>query len=128
MNELYTALRDAGEFYAAELIVNTDRDPLYRYSRAAAAFFENAALPPYDGGRLYPCGPSLANNSRAAVKPDFSYTYSANLGRIAEKFPKRGTFLRRNFPKSRPSIPLIPSAVRDIRIPSSTTAASSRTV
>ena len=38
MNELYTALRDAGEFYAAELVVNTGREPLYRYSRAAAAF------------------------------------------------------------------------------------------
>ena len=72
MNELYTALQNAGEFYAAELLVNTDRSPLYRYSRAAAAFFEHAALTPYDGGRLYPCGASLARRSPACVKPDFA--------------------------------------------------------
>jgi hypothetical protein len=102
MNELYTALRDAGEFYAAELVANTDRDPLYRYSRAAAAFFENAALPAYDGGRLYPCGPSLAGNSRAAVKPDFSFTYSANLGSIAEKVPEARDVLAAEFSKVAP--------------------------
>ena len=128
MNELYNALREAGEYYAAELIVNTDRAPLYRYSRAAAAFFEHAALPAYDGGRLYPCGPSLANNSRAAVRPDFSYTYSANLGRIAERFRKPRPFLPRNSAKSLPSTRPTPLAVRGIRTPSSTTAASLRTV
>lgn len=102
MNELYSALRDAGEYYAAELIVNTDREPLYRYSRAAAAFFENAALPAYDGGRLYPCGPSLANNSGAAVRPDFSFTYSANLGRISEKVPDAVPVLAAEFSKVAP--------------------------
>ena len=55
MNELYTALRESGEYYAAELVVNLDRSPLYRYSRAAAAYFEHAVLTPYDGGRLDPC-------------------------------------------------------------------------
>ena len=104
-NELYHALRDAGEYYAAELVVNTDRSPLYRYSRAAAAFFEHTPLTPYDGGRLYPCGAVPANNAGNAsvcVKPEFSYTYSANLGRLSEKVPEAAKLLAKEFSQVAP--------------------------
>ena len=102
MNELYTTLRESGEYYAAELVVNTDRSPLYRYSRAAAAFFECAALTPYDGGRLYPCGASLARRSPACIKPDFSFTYSANLGGLAQKSSEAAEMLGKEFAQIAP--------------------------
>ncbi len=105
MNELYTTLRAAGEYYAAELVVNTDRSPLYRYSRAAAAYFEHAVLTPYDGGRLYPCGRSLnhnAGNASVCIKPEFSYTYSANLGALAGKSPEAAELLGKEFSQVAP--------------------------
>ena len=97
---LYKTLWDAGEYYAAELVINTDRTPLYRYACAAASYFENAALTPYDGGMLYPCGLNInknRENAHIAVKPEFSYTYSADLGRLAGKAPAAAELLAAEF-------------------------------
>ena len=44
--ELYQTLQSLDEYYAAELVINTDREPLYRYACAAASYFEHAALTP----------------------------------------------------------------------------------
>nr|MBQ4320270.1 hypothetical protein [Clostridia bacterium] len=85
---LYKELLDAKEYYAAELVINTDRAPIYRYSRAWAEYFKNAGLTPYDGGRLYPCGRSItksAENSSIAVRPEYSYTYSVNMNLLEQK-------------------------------------------
>lgn len=81
MEYSYQKLREAGEYYAAELIVNQDREPIYRYSKAYAEYVRHAVLTPYDGGKLYPCGRSLytnAENSNCLVRPNFSYTYEYN--------------------------------------------------
>ncbi len=102
MDKLYQILRDSGEFYAAELIANTDRDTIYRYSKAVAEYLKNAALTPYDGGRLYPCGQRIysnTENSHIAVKPEYSYTYSANLGRIREICEDAAILLEKEFSK-----------------------------
>ena len=95
-NELYRTLQNVGEYYAAELVINTDRAPLYRYACAAASYLEHAALTPYDGGMLYPCGLNInknAENAHIAVKPEYSYTYAANLGLLAQKVPAAAELL-----------------------------------
>ncbi|NLF85023.1 MAG: hypothetical protein GX571_02820 [Lentisphaerae bacterium] len=76
MRSLATQLRQAGEVYAAALLEHPERTPLWRYSRATADFFKGASLPHYDGGRLYPCGPSFSASTPLAVKPEFSFTWS----------------------------------------------------
>ena len=60
--ELYNKLLSEGEYYAAELLINTDRSALYRYSKAVSAYFKNAELTAYDGGWLYPCGLNINKN------------------------------------------------------------------
>lgn len=106
--ELYQSLQSLDEYYAAELVINTDREPLYRYACAAASYFEHAALTPYDGGMLYPCGLCInknAENAHIAVKPEYSYTYSADLGRLAQKLPEAAELLAAEFSRVVPIRP-----------------------
>ncbi len=105
---LYRTLQAADEYYAAELVIHTDREPLYRYACAAASYFEHAALTPYDGGRLYPCGLCInknAGNAHIAVKPEYSYTYSANLAHLSQKSPEAAELLTAEFAKIVPVSP-----------------------
>jgi len=102
MKEIYNTLREAGEYYAAELIVNTDRSPLYRYSRAVAEFLVHTALPQYNGGQLYPGGVGFAGISRAAVKPEYSYTCSVNMGAVNNISPEAAELLAAEFSKVAP--------------------------
>ncbi|MBR5871492.1 MAG: hypothetical protein IKZ09_10710 [Clostridia bacterium] len=106
--QLYNALMEAGEPYAAALVIHTDRAPLYRYACAAASYFAHAALTPYDGGQLYPAGRCInknAENAGIAVKPEFSYTYSADLGRLAQKVPEAAELLAVEFSRVVPVRP-----------------------
>ena len=105
MMSLYESLRSAGEFYAAELVVNTDRTPLYRYSKAFAEYLKHATLTPYDGGRLFPCGRNIsrnAENDHISVRPDYSFTCGADLGRLNIKFPEAAHILWNEFSKVAP--------------------------
>ena len=105
---LYQALCEAGEYYAAALVTDTDRMPLYRYAHAAALYFEHAALTPYDGGALYPCGRCInknAENADIAVKPEFSYTYWADLNRLAGKAAAAAEVLAEEFSRVTPIRP-----------------------
>ena len=98
-------LREAGEYYAAELVSHAGRSPLYRYSCAAAEYFAHAVPTPYDGGRLYPCGRSVytnAENADAAVRPEYSYTCRADLSRLAAKVPEAVPVLTEEFSKVAP--------------------------
>ena len=95
-------LFEAGEYFAAELVDNTDRTPLYRYARAQASYLAHAEMTPYDGGMLYPSGKCMNKNEQnghIAVKPDFSYTYTADLGRLAQRFPAAAQMLSDEFSK-----------------------------
>lgn len=81
-------LKEQGEFYAAEVLGNEGREPVYRYSKAQAEYLKNAELTPYDGGMLYPCGLNInksRENSRIAVRPEFSYTYHYDYKILEEK-------------------------------------------
>ncbi|NLN02769.1 MAG: hypothetical protein GX174_12830 [Lentisphaerae bacterium] len=88
MKTVINQLRQAGEVYAAALLENPERSPLWRYSRATAEFFKIATLPRYDGGRLYPCGHSFSISSPQAVKPEFSYTWSLETEKLRQRVPE----------------------------------------
>ena len=105
MTDLYKSLVEKGEYYAAELVINTDRTPLYRYSCAVAAFLKNAELTPYDGGQLYPCGPCMANyhkNHHICVRPEFSYTCWADMNGLRQKSSEAADLLTEEFSKVAP--------------------------
>ena len=107
-NKLYQNLCEANEYYAAELVLHADRTPLYRYACAAASYLAHAALTPYDGGMLYPCGRCInknAENADVAVKSEFSYTYYADLGRLAQKVPAAAELLAEEFSRVVPVRP-----------------------
>ncbi|MBQ2724197.1 MAG: hypothetical protein IJF78_00665 [Clostridia bacterium] len=92
-HELYRKLMDAGEFYAAGLLLSDEdeKSPLWRYSNAVKEFLTHAPLTPYAGGRLYPCGKRLSENAdgcRMGMTPEYSYTYRLNRGAVAAKVPE----------------------------------------
>ncbi len=108
---LYTRLAEAGEYYAAELFTNTDREPIYRYAMAWASYFKNAEMTPYDGGKLYPCGQCIEKstaNSHIIVRPSYSYSYNTNttalksLDLLEEKVPGGGKAMREEISKVAP--------------------------
>ena len=88
MESMITKLRDAGEHYAAGLLECSDKTPLWSFSHATAEFFKHAALPAYDGGRLYPCGLSLTNCNPLGAVPEYSYTWRYWPGEIEKKVPE----------------------------------------
>ncbi len=94
----YEALRNAREYYLAELIVNRDRENIYRYSKAVSEYLKNAALAPYKGGKLYPCGKNInsySKNADIAVRPEYSYTLVANMDLLKEKCPEGYEFMEK---------------------------------
>ena len=98
MENLYHALRAQEEYYAAELVLNMDRIPLYRYSKAVSEYLKNARLTPYCGGKLYPCGRNInmsPENAHIAMRPEYSYTLVANMPLLKEKCPQAADFMER---------------------------------
>ena len=98
MTDVFHALCLAGEPYAAGLIESPDCSPLFRHANAYARFYREAALTPYDGGMLYPCGPAMRHNggNRAmCMKPDFSFTYSLDLAGLTHKVPDAADYFSR---------------------------------
>ena len=98
MEKLYDKLRAMDEYYAAELIMNLDRSPLYRYSKAVAEYLKNAPLTPYGGGKLYPSGRNINMSEKAAhiaVRPEYSYTTYVNMPLLKEKCPEAAEFMEK---------------------------------
>lgn len=93
MKTIVKRLRDAGEYYAAGLLENKNDTPLLAFSRATADFFAHAALPPYDGRRLYPCGLSLMNTNYLGAVPEYSYTWRYLPSEIEKKVPEAVPYL-----------------------------------
>jgi len=95
MDTVISKLREAGEFYAAGVLEFPEKTPLWRHAYATAAYFENAKLPLYTGGRLYPCGKSMTRiNSDMGVMPNYSFTWGMNYGKIREITPVGADMLR----------------------------------
>ena len=84
-SELFMSINEP---FCAGLFEDTEREPVWRYANAYRRYWENAVLTPYDGGRLYPCGKNVRLselNGAAAVRPEYSYTYSFWKSKLQKK-------------------------------------------
>ncbi len=95
MNAISQKLQSAGEYYAAGLLENPDKSPLWSFSNATAAFFCHTALPPYDGGNLYPCGNRFSSCNNICAAPEYSYTWWYDGGRMGQKVPEAVPYLNK---------------------------------
>ena len=98
MEKLYEKMRAMNEFYVAELLVNPDRSPLYRYSKAVAEYLKNAPLTPYGGGKLYPSGKSMYvadEVSHIAVRPEYAFTTRADMNLLYKKDAEVAAFFEK---------------------------------
>ncbi len=98
MEKLYQSLRNAREYYVAELMMNQDRQPIFRYSKAVSEYLKNATLTPYKGGKLYPCRRNInmnAQNADIAVRPEYSYTLFADMELLKKKCPEAHEFMEK---------------------------------
>lgn len=105
MNALYESLRKKEEYFASELVVNLDRAPIYRYSKAVSEYLKHAVLTPYDGGKLYPCGRNInfsEYNADVAVHPEYSYTMFTDTDKLRQKSAEAADFFEKEI------FPLIP--------------------
>ena len=103
--DMYEILKELDEFYAAEILGNAGREPVYRYSKAQSEYLKNAKLTPYDGGMLYPCGLNInknRENSHIAVKPEFSYSYSFDYNALKNKNPEAALLMLEEHKKVAP--------------------------
>ena len=72
----YQMFMDIGEYFAAGLFEFPEAGVETRYANALKRFWEQADLPEYDGGQLYPCGmhPFYAQKNMA-FRPHYALTY-----------------------------------------------------
>ena len=86
MTALSKQLFDLGEPYAGGFFEFPDRDRFYRYAHAQKRYWEEAQMPAYSGGRLYPSGWKMPQSM--AMFPGFSYTMDFNSALMREKCPE----------------------------------------
>ena len=83
---LYKEFMDIGEYYAAGLFEFPEAGVEERYANGLKRFFENARLPAYDGGALYPCGVHpYSCQPDLALYPHYCNTHYMNHARMKEK-------------------------------------------
>ena len=76
------------EPFAAGLFELEGASPIVRYSNALKRFWENAPLPPYLGGQLYPAGRRIFDYTKdITIYPHYSNTFHINYRRLTEKDP-----------------------------------------
>ncbi len=85
--ELFEQLMAAGEYYAAGLFEYPQRSTFYRYSNAFRRHFENAAITPYAGGKLFPNGLCTYFSCDCAVFPHYSYSFIVDEEKLARRAP-----------------------------------------
>ena len=56
MSDIYSKFKAMGEYAAAGMYENTDRNLFYRKAVGLRRYFENCPLPAYEGKKLYPSG------------------------------------------------------------------------
>ena len=81
-------LREMGEFFASGFFEEPDASPVVRWSRAVRRELENRSTTSYDGGPLYPCGPSIlrvAGEQKRLLRPNLVSTWRFNSGFRDEK-------------------------------------------
>lgn len=83
---LYRNFMEIGEFYAAGLFEFPEAGVEERHANALKRFWENAELPPYNGGQLYPWGVHPYNaQPDLAMYPHYCNTHYLNHARMKEK-------------------------------------------
>lgn len=86
MNSLAAQFYKAGEFYASGFFENPERGRFFRFAHAQRMFWENSAMPKYNGGNLYPCGQQYPQAS--GVAPGYSYTFNLFENILMQKSPE----------------------------------------
>ena len=82
----YELFLSIGEPFAAGLFESDTDAPIVRYANALKRFYENASLPPYNGGELYPSGKCIFTYDQSvAVMPHYANTYSFNYKLLKQK-------------------------------------------
>ncbi len=90
--ELFLSL---SEPFAAGLFELEGASPIVRYSNALKRFWENAPLPPYLGGQLYPAGKCMFYyTGDITIFPHYSNTFHVNYRRLSEKDPRAAELIR----------------------------------
>lgn len=79
-----------GEYYAAGLYEETEKDLFVRYSRAHRRYLENCPLQAYNGEPIYPCG---SKPKDLMVRPQFSYTVEVAWDRLKKADPQLSSLL-----------------------------------
>ena len=78
-----------GEPFAAGLFEFPEASPMVRYANALKRYWQEAELPGYDGGRLYPCGvSSYMYDTSICVRPHYANTLQINRGGLRKKDPQ----------------------------------------
>lgn len=84
--------KSVGEPFAQGLCEFPNRSTTYRFANAHRRFWEQTAMVPYDGGRLYPCGHNVWSSAvnDYAMRPHYglSKTYDCDWERLAQKAPE----------------------------------------
>ncbi|MCP4644237.1 MAG: hypothetical protein GY851_27590, partial [bacterium] len=106
MNSQSVALAAMNEHFAAGFMEMPDTSPVVRWARAVRRRWESETPPAYEGGLLYPCGPSgqaginrwpathgrlidlcepcVTASQNRIVKPDYSFTWLYDEGALEE--------------------------------------------
>ncbi|MDR3147539.1 MAG: hypothetical protein LBU00_04075 [Treponema sp.] len=82
-----------GEPYAGGFYEETGRSRFFRFARAQRRFWQEAPMPAYRGGALYPCGYKYPQGP--AVFPDYSFTFAVNWELLQNKWSEALPLLRR---------------------------------
>ena len=93
-----------GEPFAAGLFEHEDRDTFYRHCNAYYRFWEEAAMPVYNGQKIYPAGKRsalLSARDGMAVITDYSFTYSFNYNKLKAKSPEAAAIMKAEHGKVR---------------------------
>ncbi len=101
LNEIAAWFYSKTEPYAGGFFECPERSRFFRFSRAQRRFWENMTLPPYDGGKLYPCGHKF--NDSFAVLPEYAFTMAVDWA-LLEKKGNKGVELLQNETKLLPAL------------------------
>lgn len=112
MFDIHGAFRDLGEYMAAGMYEDPDRSVFYRLSKGLRRYWEECALPAYEGKLLYPSG---ALDKSAAVIPCFMAGVQMS-GDFAQAHPDLARQFRADFKKYESYVPYVHTVGTDMAL------------
>lgn len=73
----------SNEPYLAGFMEYPERSRFYRHALAYRRYLNAVTMPVYESGLLYPCGKARIDSY--AVRPDYSYTFTAQLSKLSDE-------------------------------------------